>query len=35
MRIVTLRNQQVARIDYETDRDASGTVSQSLVTKDS
>ena len=33
MRIVTLRNQQVARIDYETDRDASGTVAQSLAAK--
>ncbi len=33
MRIVTLRNQQVARIDYETDRDASGPVAQSLAAK--
>ena len=33
MRIVTLRNQQVARIDYETDRDASATVAQSLAAK--
>ena len=33
VRIVTLRNQQVARIDYETDRDTSGTVSESLAAK--
>jgi rfaE bifunctional protein kinase chain/domain len=33
MRIVTLRNQQVARIDYETDRDASSPVAQSLAAK--
>jgi len=33
MRIVTLRNQQVARIDYETDRDAAGPVSEALAAK--
>jgi rfaE bifunctional protein kinase chain/domain len=31
MRIVTLRNQQVARIDYETDADAAGPVSEALA----
>ena len=30
-RIVTLRNQQVARIDYEMDRDVSGAVAQALA----
>lgn len=30
-RIVTLRNQQVARIDYETDRDVAGAVAHSLA----
>lgn len=31
MRIVTTRNQQVARVDYEDDRDATGTLEQALV----
>jgi D-glycero-beta-D-manno-heptose-7-phosphate kinase len=32
-RIVTTRNQQVARVDYECDREASGTVEQALVSE--
>ena len=31
MRVVTTRNQQVARVDYETDREAQGTVETALI----
>ena len=31
MRVVTTRNQQVARVDYETDREAQGTIESALV----
>ncbi|CAN5700691.1 hypothetical protein BH18ACI5_BH18ACI5_19000 [soil metagenome] len=30
-RVVTMRNQQVARIDYEVDREASGSIEQELI----
>ena len=31
MRVVTTRNQQVARVDYETDREAQGTIEAALI----